>query len=283
MRRQLSAAKAIKPAKILMFLFLALFTIIQLYPLFYLSLFSFKSNNEIFLGNITGLPEQWRWSNYLKILNNSSLPLYLLNSVIVTSVTILFVILLSAAAAYAIQRMRWMLSKPTLIIFLLGIMVPFHAALLPLFIMFRKADILDTYPALIIPYVAFGLPAAIFIFTGFYKSVPFEFEESACLDGCSIYQTFLYIILPMVKPAVVIIAIFTYINTWNELMFAVSFISKKIYKTLPIGLMSLNGRYITDWGAIGAALLLASLPSLLFYLFFSKKVQDSVRAGAIKG
>lgn len=283
MRAHHALRKKIKPSRILLILFLALFTAIQLYPLLYLFLFSLKSNNEIFLGNVMGLPEVWRWENYLKVLANSDLPLYLMNSVIVTSVTIFFVITLSGTAAYAIERMRWKLNRATLIIFLLGIMIPYHAALLPLFIMFRQVHILDTYLALIIPYVAFGLPAAIFIFTGFFKSIPLEFEESACLDGCSIYRTFFHIIFPMVKPAIATIAIFTYINTWNELMFAVAFISKKAYKTLPIGLMSLNGRYITDWGAIGAALLLASLPSLLFYFLFSKRVQESVRAGAIKG
>jgi len=282
MRREFSNFK-FNPGNMAILLFLSLFTFIQIYPLIYLFLFSLKSNNEIFLGNVMGLPETWLWKNYSRVLANSDLPLYLLNSIIVTSATILLVILLGSSAAYAIQRMRWKLSKATLVIFLLGIMVPYHAALLPLFVILRNLKILDSYAALIIPYVAFGLPAAIFIFTGFFKSVPYELEESACLDGCSIYKTFYYIILPMVKPAIATIAIFTYRSAWNELMFAVSFISKKAFKTIPIGLMSLNGRFVTDWGAIGAALFMASLPSLLIYLFLSQRVQDSVRAGAVKG
>jgi raffinose/stachyose/melibiose transport system permease protein len=282
LRKEFSNIK-FKPGNVVLFLFLSVFTVIQIYPLIYLFLFSLKSNNEIFLGNVMGLPEKWLWSNYGRVLSNSDLPLYFLNSVIVTSLTILFVIILGGAAAYAIQRMRWKLSKTVLIIFLLGIMVPYHAALLPLFVILRDLRLLDSYLALIIPYVAFGLPVAIFIFTGFFKSVPYELEESAFLDGCSIYKTFLYIILPMVKPAIATIAIFTYRSAWNELMFAVSFISSKAFKTIPIGLMSLNGRFVTDWGAIGAALFMASLPSLLIYLFLSKLVQESVRAGAVKG
>lgn len=268
---------------ILIYLFLGVFTVIQLYPLVYLFFFSLKSNDEIMGGNVAGLPQQWLWKNYAKVLANGDLPRYFLNSVIVTSSTILLVIGLGGGAAYAIQRMRWKLSKATLILFLLGIMIPFHAALLPLFKILSKLNILDSYLALILPYVAFGLPVAIFIFTGFFKSVPYEMEESACLDGCNIYQTFFHIIMPMVKPAIVTIAIFTYRNAWNELMFAVSFISKKAFKTIPFGLMALNGRYATQWGPIGAALLMASLPSLIIYFILSKQVQDSVRAGAIKG
>lgn len=281
--KKISMRKEYSLSQIMIFIFLSFFTVIQLFPLIYLFLFSLKSNNEIFLGNVMGLPENWLWSNYSRVLSNSDLPLYLMNSVIVTTATIFFIVLLGGSAAYAIARMRWKLKKTTLIIFLLGIMVPYHAALLPLFVILRDFKLLDSYVALILPYVAFGLPAAIYIFTGFFKSVPYELEESACLDGCSIYKTYFYIILPIVKPAIATIAIFTYRNAWNELMFAVAFISKKAFKTIPIGLMALNGRFTTDWGAIGAALFMASLPSLLIYLFLSKQVQDSVRAGAVKG
>lgn len=262
---------------------LGLFALIQTYPLFYLFFFSLKSNDEIFLGNVAGLPENWLWGNYAAVLQNSDLPLYFFNSTVVTSLTIALIVLLGATAAYAIERMRWKWSRAVLILFLLGIMIPYHSALLPLFVILRSVKILDSYGALVIPYVAFGLPVAIYIFTGFYQSLPYEMEESACLEGATIYQTFFRIILPMVKPAIATIAIFTYRNAWNELMFAVSFISDKAYKTIPIGLMALNGRFSTQWGPIGAALFMAILPSLIMYLALSKQVQDSLRAGAVKG
>jgi raffinose/stachyose/melibiose transport system permease protein len=268
---------------ILMYLFLGTFVIVQVYPLIYLFLFSLKSNNEIFNGNVIGLPENWLWSNYKLILSNSDMPLYFFNSLIVTSITILGVIILGATAGYAIQRMKWKLNKIVLIIFLLGMMIPIHSALLPLFMILRNFKLLDSYAALIIPYVAFGLPVSIYIFTGFYQSIPFEMEESAFLEGCTIYQSFFHIILPMVKPAIATIAIFTYRSAWNELMFAFTFISKKAFKTIPIGILALNGRYATKWGPIGAALLIAVLPSLLIYLLLSKNVQDSLWAGAVKG
>jgi len=277
--------KTIRPAigKVFLYIFLGVFAIIQTYPLFYLFFFSLKSNDEIFTGNVAGLPRQWLWNNYSSVLENSDLPLYFFNSTVVTALTILLIIILGASAAYAIERMRWKFSRLVLTVFLLGIMIPYHSALLPLFVILRNFKILDSYAALVIPYTAFGLPVAIYIFTGFYQSIPYEMEESACLEGASIYQTFFRIILPMVKPAVATIAIFTYRNAWNELMFAVSFISEKAYKTIPIGLLTLNGRFSTQWGPIGAALFLAVLPSLLIYLVLSKQVQESLRAGAVKG
>ena len=286
----MSNLQTLKPGKLrinlpntLLYLFLGLFALIQVYPLIYLFLFSLKSNAEIFQGNVTGLPENWLWSNYNAVLGNSDMPLYIFNSLIVTALTVIGVVILGGAAGYAIQRMKWKLSKLVLTIFLLGIMIPYHSALLPLFIILRNMNLLDSYAALVIPYVAFGLPVSIYIFTGFYKSIPYEMEESACLEGCSIYQAFSKIILPMVQPAIVTIAIFTYRNAWNELMFAVSFISKKAYKTIPVGIMALSGRYTTQWGPIGASMLIAVLPSLLLYMILSKKVQESIRAGALKG
>ncbi len=268
---------------IVLYTFLILVAIIQIYPLIYLFFFSLKSNGEIFGGNVMGPPRDWLWSNYSVILSKSDMPLYFLNSTVVTTLSILLVIILGGTAAYGIERMKWKYSKIVLTVFLLGIMIPTQASLLPLFSVFSKNGITNSYLALILPYVAFGLPVAIYIFTGFYESIPYEMEESGCLEGCNIFQIFGHIILPMVKPAVATIAIFTYRNVWNELLFAVVFISEKAFKTVPVGLMSLTGRYSTKWGPIGAGLLLAVLPSLILYFLLSKKVQESMMNGAIKG
>lgn len=263
--------------------FLIVVALIQIYPLIYLFFFSLKSNSEIFGGNIAGLPTNWLWSNYKSIFSNSDMPTYFFNSTVVTVISILMVIFLGGTIGYAIERMRWRYSKLVLTIFLLGIMIPSQSSLLPLFMNLSHFNMTDSYQALILPYVSFGLPISIYIFTGFYESIPFEMEESGCLEGCSIFQIYSYIIMPMVKPAIATIAIFTYRNVWNELLFAVTFITKKAYKTVPVGLMSLRGRYSTKWGPIGAALLIAVLPSLILYFILSKQVQESMTSGAIKG
>ena len=273
----------IKPSTVILYSFLIFIAIIQIYPLIYLFFFSLKDNGEILGGNVLGLPKNWLWSNYKAIFSNSDMPKYFFNSSLVTGVTILGVILFGGTAGYAIQRMKWKYSKLVLVIFLLGIMIPQQSSLLPLFINFSKVGLTDSYFALIIPYVAYGLPVAIYIFTSFYESIPYEMEESGCLEGCNIFQIYTHIILPMVKPAIATIAIFTYRGVWNELLFAFIFITKKAYKTIPVGLMALEGRYSTQWGPMGAALLIAALPSLLLYFILSRQVQESLTSGAVKG
>lgn len=262
---------------------LLIFLVIQLFPLYWLITFSFKNNVEIFAGNVIGFPEQLRFDNYTAALANGDVIRYFMNSVFVTGFVIVVTCVLAAMAAYGITRMRWKLSKPVLIIFLLGIMVPLHAVLLPLFLVLNTVNLIDTYWALLIPYTAFALPMAIFIFNGFLESIPKEMEEAALIDGCNIYQTFFLIIASLLKPAMATVAIFTFLRTWNELMFATTFINSRDYRTLTVGIMSFTGQYSTDWGAIGASLLIAALPAILIYIVLSKQVQDSIRVGGLKG
>ncbi len=262
---------------------LLFFMVIQLFPLYWLITFSFKNNVEIFAGNVLGLPETLKFDNYQAALSNGDVMRYLLNSTFITAVVIVVTCILSAMAAYGITRMRWKLSRPVLILFLLGIMVPLHAVLLPLFIVLNTVKLIDTYWALLIPYTAFSFPMAIFIFNGFLESIPKEMEEAALIDGCNIYQTFFMIIMSLLKPAMATVAIFTFLKTWNELMFATTFINSRVYRTLTVGIMSFTSQYKTDWGAIGASLLIAALPAILIYVILSKQVQDSIRSGGLKG
>lgn len=277
----LSNKKDIK--KVFLQVFLAVFAMIQIYPLIWLVLFSFKDNNEIFGGNIAGLPNTWRIQNYASAISQANVMKYFVNSVFVTTVTIVLVILLSSMTAYAIYRMKWKLSNLTLMIILLGLMIPIHAALLPLFMVLKNLKLLNTFWALIIPYTAFGVPMAIFILGSFLNGIPRELEEAAAIDGCSIYKIFYSVILPLIKPAIATVSIFTYLSTWNELMFAVTFINKKEFKTLTVGIMSMVGTYVTKWGEIGAGLVIATLPTIFIYILLSDQVQNSLTAGAVKG
>ncbi|MDE4541385.1 carbohydrate ABC transporter permease [Thermoanaerobacterium sp. R66] len=262
---------------------LVIWAIIQLYPLFWLFLFSVKNNTEIFGGNILGFPRIWQWSNYSEALSSGNVGRYFINSSIVTILTIVISSVLVATSAYAIVRMKWKYSKLVLTIFLTGMMVPIHATLLPLFIILKDLNLLNTYASLVIPYVAFAIPMGIFILTGFLYTIPKELEESAFLDGCSIYKSFYYIILPLIRPALATIAIFTYLSTWNELMFANTFINSDAIKTLTVGIMSLSGQYQTEWGPIGAGLVIATIPTILIYVLLSEQVQKSLVVGAVKG
>lgn len=262
---------------------LAVVAAIQLYPLVWLVLFSFKSNREIFGANTLGLPQKWLWENYTDALFNGKVGIYFLNSVIVTFSTVIISNMMAAMASYAIARMKWKWSNGVLILFLMGLMIPIHATLLPLFIFLKKTNMYNTYGALILPYIGFALPMAIMILVRFFQTIPGEIEESACLDGCNIFQVFMYIMLPLVKPAIATISIFTYLSCWNELMFAITFISKQQYKTLTVGIMGMVGMYVTNWGALGAGLVVATLPTVVIYIFMSSQIQKSFTIGALKG
>lgn len=263
--------------------FLIVVAIVQMYPLIWLTFFSLKDNGEIFSGDVLGLPDKFLWSNYSKALSEGHVLTYFFNSVLVTTVSILLVLILSSMTGYAITRMNWKLSGITMTTILLGMMVPIQATLLPLFMVLKNLHLLNTYWSLIIPYVAFGIPMAVFILGSFYKGIPREMEESAVMDGCGIYRTFFSIILPLVRPAIATVAIFTFLSCWNELMFAVTFINKESYQTLTVGMMSMVGTYITQWGIIGAGLMITTLPTVIIYLMLNRQVQQSMIAGAVKG
>lgn len=267
----------------LLYIFLVVWAVIQIFPLYWLLTFSLKNNEEIFGGNLIGLPSNFLWGNYAKALVNANVGVYFMNSVIVTGITIVVTVFVSLMASYALVRMKWKFRNTTLLLFMAGLMIPIHAALLPVFLILRKIKLLDTYWALILPYVAFAIPMAILILTSFMKSIPREIEEAACIDGCSIYKIFFKIIVPILRPAVATISIFTFLQAWNELMFATVFINKQAYKPLTVGIQSMAGKYSTEWGPIGAALVIATVPTVIIYLLMSSQVHKSLTAGALKG
>lgn len=267
----------------MIYILLVIWAVIQLFPLYYLLTFSLKTNSEILGENILGLPENWRWSNYMEVIRSSNILKYFANSLFVTVATIILVIVISLMAAYGVYRMEWKLSGVFAMIFMLGLTVPIHSSILPVFLILKKLKMLNSYGALILPYTAFGLSMAIMMFSGFLEGIPKELEEAACIDGCGVYKIFLKIIAPLMKPAYATVAIFTYLSSWNELMFATIFVNDEGLKTLPVGIQALSMSLITDWGFLGSALVISLIPTLLIYVFMSNKVQESMVMGAVKG
>ena len=265
------------------FIVLLLIALTQLFPLYWLITFSLKSNTEIFGENVIGLPKVWKWDNYITALSSSNLIRYFLNSVFYSVVTVVVAGIISSMAAYAIARMTWKLKNAVYGLFMIGIMIPAQAALLPLFQILDTLGLKGGYLGLMIPYIAGALPMSIMILVGFYRGIPREMEEAAYIDGCGIFKCFIQIIFPMVKPAIATASIFTLLGTWNELMLANTFVDSDQYRTLPVGIMSLAGQYSTEWGLIGAGMVIATLHTIIIYFFLSKQVQDSLVVGAVKG
>ena len=260
-----------------------IWALINLFPVYWMFTFSLKSNEEIFGSNVAGLPKEWLWSNYSRALEVGNIGRYFLNSVLVAVVTIVIVMLVSMMATFALTRMIWKGRKTMNSFFMLGLTIPIHASIVPIYTTLSRLHLLNTYMALIVPYAAFSLAMGILICTGFMQELPKELDEAACIDGCGTWGIFFRIIVPLMKPAVATVSIYTFLQCWNELMFANIFVSDKTHKTLPVGIQALSGQYMTDWGPIGAALVMATFPTLLFYVFFSKKIQESFIAGAVKG
>lgn len=267
----------------LMWLLLAVLLVTQLYPLLWLLLYSLKSNTEILNGGILVLPKTFHWNNYREAMVSGGYFRYLGNSVLVTGVTLVATLLLGSMLAYAIARFAWKWANAVLLLFIVGMMIPLQSTLLPLVVVFKKVHLLDSYGSLMLPYIAFALPMAVFILTTFFKSIPPEMEESASIDGASVNRTFLGIILPLAVPPLTTVTILTFIPTWNEYIMAATFISTDSLKTLPFGVYSFVGKYTTNFGAIGAYLVLASLPVILIYFFLSEKIAKGMVAGAVKG
>ena len=276
-----------KPKKtirqILSYVVLVLWAVISVFPVYWMLTFSLKTNEEIFGENVVGLPKYWVWDNYTRAMNTGNMPLYFLNSVIVAVSTIVITLLASVMATYAITRLDWKGRKSMNKFFMLGLTIPIHASIVPLYTTLAKLKMLNSYFALIIPYSAFSLAMGILISIGFMGDIPYDLDEACFLDGCGVWGTFVRVIAPLMMPAVATVGIYTFLQCWNELMFANVFISKDSLKTLPVGVQALSGQYTTDWGPIGAALSIATIPTLLVYVFLSKQIQDSFIAGAVKG
>ncbi len=269
--------------KILVYTGLIIWMVINLFPVYWMFTFSLKSNDEIFGENIVGLPKEWLWSNYTQALSTGHMGRYFLNSAIVAVATILITLILALMATFALTRLIWKRRRNLNRFFMLGLTIPIHASIVPVYVTLSNLHLLNTYLALIIPYSAFSLSMAILVCTGFMNEIPFELDEAACIDGCGIFGIFFRIIVPLMKPAVATVGIYTFLQCWNELMFANIFISKTALKTLPVGIQALSGQYTTDWGPVGAALVLATFPTLFIYIFLSKRIQESFTAGAVKG
>ncbi|MCM3749598.1 carbohydrate ABC transporter permease [Paenibacillus pasadenensis] len=265
------------------YLLLAVLVVTQVYPLLWLVLYSFKTNEEILGGSFFALPQTPRLANYTEAYEAGNYLQYLFNSVFVTVITMIVVIVLASMVAYAISRFRWKLAPVALLVFMLGLMIPMQATLLPLMVMFKEMGILNTRWSLILPYIAFQTPVAVFILSGFMRGIPHEIEESAFIDGASVYRIFRSIIMPISVPPIMTVCILTFINIWNEYIMAATFISDEDLKTLPFGVNSFVSQYAVNYGNIGAFLVMGAIPVILIYFVLSERITKGMVAGAVKG
>lgn len=267
---------------VIKYLALGLFTLVCLYPILWLLLNSFKTNDELF-ENPWGLPALLDIGNYAYAFDVGNIGRYFMNSAIVAAVAVFLGVLFSCMISYAITRMRWRLSGLALNVFLLGMMIPIYATIIPLFSMFNRMNILNSLWAVILPHVAFAFPMAIFILTGFFSTIPRDIEEAAVVDGCGLLRIFFQIIVPISVSSIVTVAVIVFINIWNDLLLPQIFLTDAMKMTLPVGLNAFKGQYATNYTGQIAAVVITVIPSIIVYVLLHKNIMEGMVAGAVKG
>ncbi|MGD6942478.1 carbohydrate ABC transporter permease [Cytobacillus gottheilii] len=263
------------------FLGLIIFSIIILYPLYWMVISSLKSYDEIY-NNVWGLPDVWHFENYATAwsLGISS---YFLNSVFVTGATIILVVIIGSMAAFALSRYRSKWIDVSLYMIIGGLMMNPQVALIPLFELLTWMDLINTRWALILIYVAYRLPLTIILIRAFFLSIPRELEESAIIDGCSEFKIYTKIYLPLSIPILITTVVLTAYFAWNEFLFATVFIDSNDLKTIPSGLMNFRDALRTDWGVLLSGMVIASIPMIILLIFLQKYLVRGLSEGSVKG
>lgn len=245
--------------------------VVMFYPTVWMVLSSFKTNREIFRDPF-GLPDVWRWGNFAEAWVKGGLGQLYINSLIVTGVAVTITVFAATAAAFAFTRLEFRGRELLYRLLLIGLILPPPAIAIPLFTQLRDMGLLNTLWALILPGAAWSLALTIFIMRSYFVSVRPDMEEAALLDGCSVFQVFWHVSVPMVKPAMLTVTVLNTINIWNELLFALLFISDEGRRTLPAGLVRFYGFHSTDYAMVFAALTISTVPVLLLYMLLQRQV-----------
>lgn len=261
---------------------LFVYAVVTLYPLYWLFSSAFKTNQDFF-SNPYGLPTEWMTDNIFRAWELGNMGRAMLNSTIVTLAAMVLTIIFSLLAAYALSRFQFRLKKVIVMLFTVGLLIPIHSTLVPLFIMMNKIGLLDTYGALILPYTAIELPIAIFLGMAYMSSIPREIEEAAMIDGSGWWGIFGRMILPLCLPIVATVSILAFLRFWNDFSFALVFINTQSLKTLPLSLSLFSDGFGTDYSLTMSAMAIAVIPTIVAYLILQEQIMKGMVAGSIKG
>ena len=256
--------------------------IITLYPFIFLLQNSFKAGTEFYRISVWALPEKFSLSNYIRIWENH-LTSYVVNSVILSGTSLILIVLGGSAAAFGLSRLRFKGQTFFYLLFVVGLTIPVHVTLIPIYSMTQALGLYDSLVALIGPYVAGAMPMTIIILRSFMNDIPGSLEEAAYIDGATRWDVYWNVVLPISQPALIAVGIFNLVALWNEFIFALTLISSEAKRPLTLALWNFQGQYQTDVPAMMTALLLSSLPVLILYGIAKEKLIEGLTAGAVKG
>ena len=259
--------------KVIYWSVMILFLIIQGYPIIWLIIAGFRPNIEL-LTQPFSFPKSFTMENFIKIFTESNIITYIKNSAIISVISLVFIVLISSTASFAIAKMKFMGRKNIYRYFLIGLTIPYAVTLIPLFTMFARVGLINTRISVILPLLAFQLPVSIMLFVNFYSFIPDEIIEAAVIDGANI---------PLSLNTIMTVLAMNFITVWNDYTFSLVFINSTELKTISIGLTDFIGpRGLKDWGATYAAISMSVFPTLLIYFGLNKKMTAGMTLGAVK-
>ncbi len=256
---------------------------LALIPILWLASLSFKTPAAIL--DPSFLPASWTWGNYSSILENSQFIRPLINSIGIGLISTFVAVVLASMAAYAVARLQFPGKSVLIGMSLLIAIFPQISLITPLFSIERRLGLFNTWPGLIIPYIAFGLPLGIYTLSAFFREIPWELEKAAKMDGATPFQAFVKVIAPLAAPGMVTTAILVFMACWNDFLFAISFTSTTASRTAPASIAYFSGGsvFTTPTGPIAAAAVVITIPIIIFVLFFQRRIVAGLTSGAVKG
>lgn len=263
---------------------LLIFSLSCIFPLVWMFYSSLKEK-RVFNADIIGLPKAPSLDNYVKILTNKDYHIFesVFNSFRTTIISVTLIILCGFIIGYILSRVKFPGNRFLYVILLMGMLIPIHSLLVPIYVVFSNTGLGNKWFTLTIPYIAFGLPIAIFLVEGYVKGIPISLEEAAAIDGSSFTRTLFSIVMPICKPILTTIGIIQTFACWNEFSFALVLLKSQKLQTVPLAMTQFTGQFSSDYPKIMAAMLITMAPIVFFYFIFSKQIIKGMVAGAVKG
>ena len=267
-------------SRIITYFVLTFFAFLMGYPVLWMIFNSLKTQKEIYT-NIWGVPNTPQWTNYVEAWVAADVGILFRNSLIVVIPSVILITVFAVLASFGISKIRFAGSKILFIFFIVTMLIPQQILVIPLFRIMKTLGIINTYFSLIFPYIAGGLPLAIFIFTTYFRGIQNELIEAARIDGCGNSRTLWNIVLPISWTAISAVIIFEFLECWNEFFLALVFIQKESLRTLPLGVYVFSSRFITDYSKLFSVLSVSMLPVIALFLIFQRRFISGLTAGAL--
>ncbi|ALN75113.1 MULTISPECIES: carbohydrate ABC transporter permease [unclassified Aureimonas] len=271
------------PVLLGLFVALLLVAVIWIAPFVFIVFTSLKTQAAVTATGAFVPPSELAFENYSDAWSRGNFASSFFNSVIITLVKVPIGLMLSAMAAYALAKIQMRWGKLLLLLIVFGTMIPFQVMLAPLFTLVNSLGLIDTYAGVILPYIAFGVPYQVFILHSFFRGIPKELSEAALIDGAGHFTIFRRIFLPVCLPVLAALLILDFVSTWNEFAMALVLLQDQGMWTLPLGLMSFQGQFSSNYGQLNAAIVMTVLPATLVYLIFQRYFVSGLTSGAVKG